>query len=203
VEATYERYWTEFENRRTGRRAWDVYTPYELRTVGTFVRLGWRDRAHALLDFFLGSRRPAAWNQWAEVVARDMRTPRFLGDMPHGWVASDFIGAALDLFAYEREPDRAMVIGAGLPLAWLDGPGVAVRNLRTPYGPLSYSITRTGPRVILRLRARELPPGGFVLRWPGQEAPGPARINGRAAPWREAELSIHDVRATVILDSVR
>jgi hypothetical protein len=132
-----------------------------------------------------------------------MRTPRFLGDMPHGWVASDFIGAALDLFAYEREPDRAMVIAAGLPLEWLDGRGVAVRNLRTPYGPLSYTITRVGPRVILRLRARELPPGGFVLRWPGREAPGAARINGRAASWREAELSIHDVRATVILDSVR
>ena len=53
------------------------------------------------------------------------------------------------------------------------------------------------------LLGHTLPPGGFVLRWPGQEAPGPARINGRAAPWREAELSIHDVRATVILDSVR
>jgi hypothetical protein len=39
-----------------------------------------------------------------------------LGDIPHGWVASDFIGAALDLCAYEREPDHAMVLGAGVPL---------------------------------------------------------------------------------------
>jgi hypothetical protein len=123
--------------------------------------------------------------------------------MPHGWVASDFIGAALDLFAYEREPDRAMVIAAGVPLEWLDGRGVAVNNLRTPYGPLSYSIRRAGPRVTLRLSAREVPPGGFVLRWPGKDSPVAARINGRTVTWRDTELPIHDVRATVVLDQVR
>jgi hypothetical protein len=203
VRATYERYWTEFSNRRAGQRPWDVYTPYELRTVGTFVRLGWSDRAHELLAFFLTGRRPPAWNQWAEVVAREARTPRFLGDMPHGWVASDFIGAALDLCAYEREPDHAMVLGAGVPLAWLDGQGVAVRHLRTPYGPLSYSIKRAGTRVMLNLRAREVPPGGFVLRWPGKDSPGAARINGRAAMWRDAELRIHELPATVVLEGVR
>ena len=48
----------EFVERRDGRKEWDDYTPYELRIVGTFVRLGWRERAHALLDFFLAGRRP-------------------------------------------------------------------------------------------------------------------------------------------------
>jgi hypothetical protein len=114
------------------------------------------------------------------VVARDAGTPRFLGDMPHGWVASDFIGAVLDLFAYERETDHAMVLAAGVSLEWLDGRGVAVRNLRTPYGPLSYSLKRAGPRVMLHLSAREVPPGGFVPRWPGKRSPGAARVNGRA-----------------------
>ena len=50
--STFERYWKEFEQRRTGTD-WKDYTPYELRTVGTFVRLGWTERAHELLDFFL------------------------------------------------------------------------------------------------------------------------------------------------------
>ena len=63
VGATYERYWREFVDRRDGRTAWEDYTPYEMRIVGTFVRLGWRERAHELLAFFLAGRRPAAWNQ--------------------------------------------------------------------------------------------------------------------------------------------
>ena len=43
--------------RRT--RAWEDYTPYEMRNVGTFVRLGWRERAHELLEFFHGRSPPA------------------------------------------------------------------------------------------------------------------------------------------------
>src|SRR5688572_11255155 len=41
LQQTFERYWKEFTARRAGTE-WDVYTPYELRSVGTFVRLGWR-----------------------------------------------------------------------------------------------------------------------------------------------------------------
>ena len=52
--------------------------------------------------------------------------------MPHGWVASDFIRAVLDLFAYEREGDQALVLAAGVPPAWLAGPGITVKGLRTP-----------------------------------------------------------------------
>jgi hypothetical protein len=37
---SFERYWTESQARANGTRPWKDYTPYELRTVGTFVRLG-------------------------------------------------------------------------------------------------------------------------------------------------------------------
>ena len=166
---TFERYWDEFVARRDGRRAWDDYTPYELRTVGTFVRLGWRDRAHALLAYFMDDRRPPGWNQWPEVIGRDNR-PRFVGDMPHGWIASDFIRSALDLFAYEREADEALVLAAGIPPSWLDGPGIAVQRLRTPYGPLSYSLRKDGRSVVLEVGdGLRVPPGGLVFAWQGAE----------------------------------
>ena len=99
-----------------------------MRNVGTFVRLGWRERAHELLDFFMADRRPAAWNQWAEVVGRDPREPRFVGDMPHGWVASDYIRSVLDLFAYERDGDHALVLAAGVPPAGSTATGIAVEG---------------------------------------------------------------------------
>jgi F5/8 type C domain len=196
--ATFERYWRAFVARRDGKTLWDDYTPYELRTVGTFVRLGWRQRAHELLDFFFADRRPAGWNQWAEVVGREPRKPRFVGDMPHGWVASDFIRSALDLFAYEREADNALVLAGGLPREWLEGEGVAVENLRTPYGPLSYSLRGQRHRLLLKVAAGvQPPPGGLVLIWPGDQPAGPTRLNGTPVSWQGAELRIHHLPAEV------
>ncbi len=150
--------------RRAGMTAWKDYTPYETRVIGSFVRLGWRDRAQELVAFFMNDRRPAAWNQWAEVVGRLPREPRFVGDMPHGWVASDFIRAALDLFAYERETDDALVLAAGIDPRWLDGDGIAVAGLQTVYGPLEYSLRREAPGELhLRIGSGAHPPGGVVI----------------------------------------
>jgi hypothetical protein len=186
---TFERYWRGFVERSDGARPWDDYTPYEWRTVGSFVRLGWRERAQAAIDFFFASgARPAAWNQWAEVVGHDARKPRFVGDMPHGWVASDFIRSALDLFAYEREADHSLVLGAGVPGSWLDGKGIAIEHLRTPYGELSYRLKRIGSRIGLHVAAGAKPPGGFVFVWPSAQPPTHSTINGKPAEWKGGEL---------------
>ena len=161
---TFERYWREFVARRDGTREWKDYTPYELRTVGTFVRLGWRERAHEALDFFFKDRQPPAWNQWAEVVSSTPRKPFFVGDLPHAWVESDYVRSALDIFAYQREQDDALVIAAGVPAAWLDGEGVAIEGLRTPQGQLAYTLKASDGVLTLEVPAGPtLPKGGLVL----------------------------------------
>ena len=128
-------------------------------------------------------RRPAAWNQWPEVVGRDPKQPRFVGDLPHGWVASDFIRAVLDLFAYEREADHSIVLGAGVPPEWLDAGGVAVKELRTPYGLLSYSLGREGGAVVLHVDGSGVPPGGFVF----------------VSPWNGTEVRVETLPARVVI----
>jgi hypothetical protein len=195
---TFERYWNEFVARRGGTE-WDVYTPYELRSVGTFVRLGWRERAGQLLDGFLADRRPPGWNQWAEVIGREARQPRFVGDMPHGWVASDYVRSVLDLFVYERQEDRSLVLAAGVPHDWLTGQGSGVRNLRTPYGELSYNLRRDGQRVVLTIEeGLRPPPGGLVFGWPYAAPPGPAVLNGRPIRWENGrELRIRKLPAVI------
>jgi hypothetical protein len=198
---TFERYWQQFSARRDGTLAWNDYTPYELRNVAAFVRLGWRARAHELLDFFLRDRRPLAWNGWAEVVGRDAREPRFVGDMPHGWISSDFIRSALDLFAYEREADHALVLGAGIPRAWLAGRGVAVGGLRTPYGSLGYRMRDEKARLRIEVNAGlAMPPGGLVIRAFDAHKPGRTTINGRAAQWSAGELRIRALPATIVIE---
>ncbi len=161
--ATFEKAWSEFVARRDGHKAWKVYTPYEFRQVSALVRLGEVERAHALLDFYLRDRRPLAWNQWSEVISRLEREPHFIGDLPHTWVGSDFIRAVLDLFAYADTETGILVIGAGLPRAWLQGEGIRVRGLRSPYGEVSYTAREVDGRVSVNLIGSLRPPGGYVL----------------------------------------
>jgi len=198
---TFERYWREFERRRDGD-AWKDYTPYEWRTVGSFVRLGWRERAQQAIAFFMQGRRPPEWNQWAEVVGRDARESRFVGDMPHGWVASDFIRSVLDLFAYERYGDEALVLAAGVPEAWLDGDGVAIDGLHTPYGRLSYSLRRDGTRTRLRVERGDLrlPPGGLVFPLAGID-PLRMRLDGKAVRADHGELRIRSLPAELVIET--
>jgi hypothetical protein len=88
--------------------------------------------------------------------------------MPHGWVASDFINAALDMVAYERAGDNSLVLAAGVPLSWIEGRGISVKRLRTPYGALAYSLRRGRGGVELTYSLDgKLPSGGLVLKAPG------------------------------------
>lgn len=198
---TFERYWREFSQRESGQRAWKDYTPYEWRNVSAFVRLGWRERAWDAVQFFFKDRRPQAWNQWAEVVSHTPRTPFFVGDLPHAWVASDFVRSALDMFAYTRDIDDSIVLAAGVPVDWFEGEGIAIRDLRTPYGKLGYALRREGDALVLEIPAGlKLPAGGLVLPWPYDGKPGSTTIDGKAAAWQGGELRIRALPAKVEID---
>lgn len=185
---TFDRQWRRVMARPVGSD-WSDYTPYELRNVSAMVRLGRRDRANRMLDFYMGDRRPGGWNGWAEVVGRDPREVRFLGDVPHAWVASDYIRAALDLFAYVDQDRQAIVLAGGLDGDWLSGTGSDVRGLRTPYGGVDLSIRAEGDRVLATIGGGATPPGGFVLPWPLSGAAARATIDGK--PSRIADDGLH------------
>ena len=199
LERTFEKYWEFFRDRRDGRQSWEAWTPYEMRNIGAFVRLGWRERADSLLQYFMRYRRPPGWNQWAEVVWHDERTPHFIGDLPHTWVGSDFVRSVLDMLAYEREADSALVVAAGVPARWLEGPGVSVRGLATRWGPVSYSARAEEGVVTARLEAGpRVPPGGVVVMLPG--AFRTVSVNGApATPGPAGEVVLRELPATVVL----
>ena len=172
---TFEKYFERFVARRDGKMDWLDLTPYENRVIGSFVYLGQKERALACLDWFMSLRRPAGWNHWAEVVFRDPKTPRAVGDMPHTWCGSDFIRSVRGMFVYEREQDDALVLAAGVADAWvLDPAGIEVVSLPTYHGKLSYTVksraTTTdgaGPAVEVTIAAGvRVPPGGVILRSP-------------------------------------
>jgi hypothetical protein len=146
---TFDRYWSWFRQRRDSDD-WDAYTPYELRHVGLLARLGHPDRACEVLRWYAQHQRPAGWNHWAEVVTRDPRSPRFVGDMPHTWVGSDFLNAVRAIFLYEK--GDSLVAFAGVPSGWVaSGEQVGFDGLMTVYGTISGRLRRQGDTVTVRL----------------------------------------------------
>jgi len=199
---TFERYSEEFEKRRDGAMEWDEYSPYEVRNVGALIRFGEKRRALELLDFLLRDQRPPGWNHWAEVVWRNREAPKFLGDMPHTWVGSCFLLAVRNLFAYEDESERALVIGAGIPAEWVrEPPGVAVARLPTYYGILNYRMQAAGSTVRVFLGGDiAVPPGGIVVRSPLETPVIGASVDGKPAARFDAHgATVTEFPAEVIL----
>ena len=103
VERTFDIYLIDWRAKRSGEVPSANYTPYEIRIIGALVRLGRRDAALELLRFFLADRRPPPWNQWPEIAWSDRKAPAHVGDLPHTWIAAEYVLALRSLFAYEIE----------------------------------------------------------------------------------------------------
>jgi hypothetical protein len=136
-----ETYLEGFRKKHRGEIPWLNYTAYEIRIIGAFVRLGKRQEAHELLDVFLADRRPVEWNQWPEITWRDPRSPGHLGDVPHTWIAAEYMLAIAAMVASEREASEKLILASGLPWEWIaEEEGFSVRGLMTRYGRLDFRI---------------------------------------------------------------
>jgi hypothetical protein len=179
---TMERYFDYFDRRKAedGHMV-ENYTPYEFRIVSAITRMGLSDRAHELLDYFMLGQRPKAWHQWAEIVWMLRDVPRFVGDMPHSWIGAEYIDALLNMLAFERHDDGALVIGAGVSPDWVaNGNRIAVRRMPTTSGTLNYTmqIDDEGNLIADLTGDIRVPPGNIVVVSPLQKAPVAVTVNG-------------------------
>lgn len=201
---TFERYWEEFECRRRGETTAEAYTAYEVRNAPALVLLGQKSRAVELLQWLIDDQRPAPWHQWPEVSTRDPRAPRFLGDLPHGWIASSFVRTVRRMLAYERADDGALVLAAGVPAAWVrEPPGVRVRGLPTHAGVLDYTMCAEGEgrvRVTLGGTIR-LPSAGIVVESPLAEPVRRVLVDGlEQAATDPQRVALHSMTTDLVLE---
>lgn len=198
-----ELYLQNFDRRKNGEVIVGNYTPYEIRIVGTLIRLGMQSRAHELLRYFLTGQRPAAWHHWAEIVWHDYNDPRFIGDMPHTWIGAEFIRAVRCLFAYERSSDHSLVVAAGIPEAWVRSPeGLQIKRFPTYHGTLNYSLRLVdGGHVRLDMSGDiVVPPGGIVVTSPMGAPLRSVTVNGAAVDTFTAnQVTVRQFPAEVVL----
>ncbi|HEX9006661.1 MAG TPA: discoidin domain-containing protein [Bacteroidota bacterium] len=177
---TFDRYYKFFRDRETTGK-YENYTPYEVRTIGTFALLGQKSRVADALNFFMKDQRPPEWSQWQEVVWKDPETPKFIGDSPHSWVGSDFIRSAVAMFVYDRESDGAHVLAGGIPDAWIaDSAGVQVQGIPTFYGLVGYAIKKKGRTVAVDVSGSfDAPHHTLVLKNPMSGKVSAVKLNGK------------------------
>jgi hypothetical protein len=69
--------------------------------------------------------------------------------------------------------------------------------LRTPFGPLSYSLRVEDKQVVLDVAEINMPPGGLSVAWPEGEQPAQQSIQQGQARWIGTELRITKLPFTI------
>ena len=201
---TFDKYYEFFKNRRDEQIDWINYTPYENRLIGSFIQLNQPERAHELIDFFLNDQRPQGWNHWAEVVWKDERIPKFIGDMPHTWVGSDFLNAIRSMFVYEDESDESLVLASALYQDWIDSPeGMSIENLPTYYGNISYSIKKIEKKYSISIYGgAKLPKNGMKIKnFNESKLPVSVLVNGKEIrSFTKNEIDIKEFPTEVVIE---
>jgi hypothetical protein len=167
VQTSFQRYFEKWIKPYSGAylhqgRFW----PYAFELAECYILLGRRKVADEIFDWHLKHQTfPGAYS-WAEQI--DTTSLWFAsGDMPHCWVAADYMSALRASLAYE-DGDR-LILGAGMPQAWiLSGEETRVENAPTFFGTLTSAlrVADDGKEITMRLEGQAQPPGGYLLRLP-------------------------------------
>ena len=169
------------------------YTPYALRNLNAFVSLGRFDDAFRLLSVALACRRPAGWRLWAEVVWSELRSPEYIGDMPHSWIGAEFATAVRRMLL--RENGRTFELFRAVPTP--GGRGKALRCMicrRCSASPI-YTARRTHSQATVDLELTGPAPERITFRYPGAKH---AQADGRRCDIRDDVVSGPNFRRLVV-----
>lgn len=177
LQFTFDEYLAKIRKRAVSREIWD-FTPYELRNVLTFVRLGRPADAYEVLSDQLRYRRPLAWQMFAEVVHSRLRHPGYFGDMPHTWVGTEYVRAILGMLMHDGAD--ALELLPGTPTAWLAGEGLRLSQLHTAFGQLNLTARQQGSSLHVTLGAGLRANTPVHVKWPARNKPAKVLVDGRA-----------------------
>ncbi len=80
-----------------------------------------------------------------------------------------------------------------VPRAWTERDGFAVKNLRTPYGLLSYSLKIDGQQRVLEVAELQMPTGGVAIAWPEGAQPKNQSLQRGSGRWIGTELRVTEL----------
>lgn len=115
------------------------YWPYAFELGTCYLLLDHPERTQTILRWHLEHQTFPGVYSWGEKL--DSSTVKFAaGDMPHGWVAADYINMLRTMLLYEK--NDSLIVGAGIPWHWLsEGCRVGIDMAPTYKGQFGFSQT--------------------------------------------------------------
>ena len=139
--------------------------PYGMELALCYVMLGERERAIKMLRWHINHQTLKGVYAWGEQVRTKEKT--FLsGDMPHCWVAGDYINLLRGMLVFEKADGR-LVLGAGVPKDWWEK-GFSVIDAPTRWGKISYKVTPNKKGFTISVSKTPNTPNGIYIWFPSQ-----------------------------------
>jgi hypothetical protein len=114
------------------------FWPYAFELASCYVLLDQPERAKTILDWHLAHQTMPVVYAWGEQIDSTSLT-FYAGDIPHGWVAADYINFIQHILCVVK-PDSLM-LGAGIPAEWLEtGETIMVKRMPTYSGIVNFSM---------------------------------------------------------------
>jgi hypothetical protein len=177
LDRTFRDYYRMVKERDAGPDSY-AYTPYEMRNILALATIGYRKEAFDLHEILFRDRRPADWNQFAEVVHSDSRKGAYIGDMPHTWVGSDYINAVRGLILMEEDKSKTLNLLFGTPREWLVNDGISLSDFPTHFGNLMMQAKwdDNDQRLNLEVDMPNGTAGKIYVRWPIHKEGKPEQV---------------------------
>jgi hypothetical protein len=159
--------WTERRDGDGGFLWLPLWTYFEIAEAHQWLYLGDSDRVWDTLRWFWEHQAsPGLYTWWEDEgegntfylwnKVRGWVQPRHV--TPHYWTAAEMLLLQLDMLAYvdESTDKPSLVIGAGIPVRWLDQP-LRVEGLVTPYGIVSWDWNDGSMNITINRATTEIP----------------------------------------------
>jgi len=174
------------------------FWPYAFELGLCYLRLDEPERAHAILQWHLNHQTFPGGYAWAEVL--DTVNHRFqAGDMPHAWVAADYVNLVRGLLVDER--GDSLALGAGIPREWLEsGEAVGITGAFTRFGKITFEVSyrQSSQTLAWSIAGENLHAAGLKLKLPREFICKSVEVDG--APWRD--FTAGEIRLPVSAKSV-
>lgn len=184
VKQSFDYYWkTWIEPYQGAYLHHNGFWPYAFELGTCYLRLDQPEHAHAILQWHLNRQTFPGGYAWAEVL--DTVNYRFqAGDMPHAWVAADYINLVRGLLVDER--DDSLTLGAGIPREWLEsGKAVGISGAFTRFGKITFEVSyqRASQTLHWSIDGEDLRAAGLKLKLPREFIVKSVAVDG--APWQD------------------